>query len=739
MGFIPIAIASPSVAVSRLQGGKAMRHATHAMIALAVVCGMSSGSARAADVASAIAGVRAAAGGPLRVRQVRAGGPVAFLAADGDGIALPVAPAAAADLGARTFLQAHGALFGLDGAADAGVERSALDDLGMAHVRLRQERAGVPVAASGITIHLRGGRVVSALARTVSDAAGVDLQPTLAADAAAAQALALVSGERDGSPPSLGPPRLELFNRGLFEPGAEAPTRLAWFVEATAGPRREWIWIDARDGAVLLHFNQNAEALFRRVFDAMDTTAVPGTLARSEGDPPTGDAEVDHAYDYSGDTYTYYLTQHGRDSYDNAGAMMDATVSSTICGTPCLNAYWLGTQTIFGLYFANADDLVGHEWTHGVTQYEAGLIYFMESGAMNESFSDIFGETIDLLNGAGSDAPANRWWLGEDIAPPIAGIRYMADPTFFSDPGKMSDPQFVCNDGSEDSGGVHSNSGIGNHGYALMVDGGTYNGYTVTGIGLIKAGKIEYRALTQYLVPSSTYADKYDAMNQSCLDLIGTAGITAADCVEVQKALDAVEMSSPWPCVSGTPTPSPTFTQTPTTTPTATPTPACGAAPRAGCVDAAKAKVLIKHDAGNPDGDKLLWKWANGAAPIGVFGNPLRTVDYSLCVYENGGVGPSLVAKVPAGAGWSTPGGGKLNYQGDLSAGGIQKIKLKPGTSNGKILIKGRGPNLALTTTAPAQPLTLQLVRSGALDCWESVFTAPAAKATGTLFKDEIP
>src|SRR5512135_1885097 len=99
-------------------------------------------------------------------------------------------------------------------------------------------------------------------------------------------------------------------------------------------------------------------------------------------------------------------------------------------------------------------------------------------------------------------------------------------------------------------------------------------------------------------------------MNQSCLDLIGTVGITAADCVEVQKALDAVEMSSPWPCVSGTPTPSPTFTQTPT----ATPTPACGAAPRAGCADAAKAKVLIKHDAGDPTRDKLLWKWANGAA-----------------------------------------------------------------------------------------------------------------------------
>jgi Zn-dependent metalloprotease len=700
--------------------------------------------ASAADIDSAVAAARAAAAGPLRLRHTRPGGPVAFLAADGGGIAVavPRAVATGPDASARAFLQAHGGLFGLAGADDAGVERSTVDALGMAHVRLRQERAGVPVAASGMSLHLRHGRVVSALARTVSDADAVDLQPTIAGDIATAQALALIldlaGADSGGGAPSLTPPRLELFNRGLLDPGSDAPTRLAWFVEATAGPRREWIWVDARDGAVLLHFNQNPEALFRRVYDANDTPAIPGTLVRSEGDPPTGDPEADNAYAYSGDTYSYYLTQHGRDSFDDAGAIMDATVGSTLCGNPCLNAYWIGTQTVFGLFFANADDLVGHEWTHGVTQYEAGLIYFMESGAMNESFSDIFGETVDLLNGAGGDLPANRWWLGEDIAPPIAGIRNMLHPEFFTDPGRMSDPAFVCNDGSVDAGGVHSNSGVGNKAYALMVDGGTYNGYTVTGIGLIKAGKIEYRALTQYLLPSSTYADKYDAINQSCLDLVGVVGITAADCTEVQKALDAVEMSSPWPCVSGTPTPSPTFSDTPTATPTVTPTPACDSAPRAGCAAAAKGKLLLKHDAANSAKDKLLWKWANGPAPIGVFGNPIVEVDYSLCVYENG-TGPTLRFEIPSGTGWSTPGGGKLGYAGDLSADGIQKIKLKPGAANGKILIKGRGPNLGLTTAALAQPLTLQLVRSGSLDCWESVFTAPAVKATSTQFKDKIP
>jgi Zn-dependent metalloprotease len=689
-------------------------------------------------VGAAIERARTAAGGPVHVRRARPGGPVAFLSA-GAGIPLPPARAADPHAGARAFLDAHGALFGVSGADGATLARSAVDELGMAHVRLRQQQGGVPVAAAGITVHLRGGRVVSALARTVTDAGGVDLRPALSADRAAAVAGALMLDLQPDATPAPSPPRLELFNRGLFEPGADEPTRLAWFVEATAGPRREWIWVDARDGAVLLHFNQNSEALFRRVYDAMDTPAIPGVLVRSEGGPPSGLAEADNVYDYSADTHAYYLSEHGRDSFDGAGAIMDATVRSTLCGTPCLNAYWIGTQTVFGLFFANADDIVGHEWTHGVTQYEAGLVYFMESGALNESFSDIFGETVDLLNGAGLDAPANRWWIGEDIAPPLAGIRNMANPEFFSDPGRMGDPSFVCNDGSVDNGGVHSNSGVGNHAYALMVDGGTYNGFTVSGIGVSKAGRIEYRALTQYLVPSSTYADKYDAVNQSCLDLIGTAGITAGDCLEAQKALDAVEMSSPWPCVSGTPTPSPTFTPTPTASPTATPTPACAATPRAGCVAAAKGAVLIKHDAAKPAKDKLVWKWTNGTAPIGIFGNPINTVDYSLCVYESGGGGPTLVAEVPAGAAWSSPGGGKLKYAGDLSADGIQKILLKPGLGNAKIAVKGRGPGLGLASASFAQPLTLHLVQSGGLDCWESVFTAPAVKVTGTMFKDKIP
>ena len=116
----------------------------------------------------------------------------------------------------------------------------------------------------------------------------------------------------------------------------------------------------------------------------------------------------------------------------------------------------------------------------------------------------------------------------------------------------MSDPQFWCapmaGQSVGDSGGVHINSGIPNHAYALAVDGGSYNGRTVTGIGFPKAAKIWYRALTTYLTSGATFLDSYNALIQSCSDLTGTNGITAANCTQVTTALQAVEMNQTWGC-----------------------------------------------------------------------------------------------------------------------------------------------------------------------------------------------
>ncbi len=190
--------------------------------------------------------------------------------------------------------------------------------------------------------------------------------------------------------------------------------------------------------------------------------------------------------------------------------------------------------------FLVTDDVVAHELTHGVTEKESGLIYAFQQGAINESFSDIWGEFVDQTNGKGTDTAAVKWLMGEDTS--IGAIRNMKNPPAFKDPDRMGSPLYYT--GSQDSCGVHSNSGVGNKAAYLITDGDTFNGYTNTGIGIAKAAAIYYEAQTNILTLTSNYHSLYDALNTACATLTGGAdGITSADCVEVNKALLATEMN----------------------------------------------------------------------------------------------------------------------------------------------------------------------------------------------------
>jgi hypothetical protein len=205
-------------------------------------------------------------------------------------------------------------------------------------------------------------------------------------------------------------PRLEVFNRGMLE-ARPTPTHLAWFIEAGAH-RRAAVHLDrcphedATAGFQPAHRRPESLHLQRQW-----RKRAAGTLVRSEGQSPTADVDTDAAYNFSGDTYSYYFTQHGRDSYDGAGATLLSTVHYCPSNNNCNygNAFWNGTQMVYGNGFSAADDVAAHELTHAVTEHSANLFYYMQSGALNESFSDIFGETVDLLNGAGTDTAAVRW------------------------------------------------------------------------------------------------------------------------------------------------------------------------------------------------------------------------------------------------------------------------------------------------------------------------------------------
>src|SRR5262245_59844696 len=149
-----------------------------------------------------------------------------------------------------------------------------------------------------------------------------------------------------------------------------------------------------------------------------------------------------------------------------------------------------------------------------------------------------------------------RWLIGED-SPAFGGaIRDMWTPTCYGDPGKVSDAEYFC--ATDDAGGVHSNSGVPNHGYALLVDGGDYNGVTVPAIGLTKAAAIYFRAMTVYQTPTTKFTDHADALEASCTDLVGqpinalstdpddsavsNEVIEASDCVAVAAMAQAVEL-----------------------------------------------------------------------------------------------------------------------------------------------------------------------------------------------------
>jgi Zn-dependent metalloprotease len=489
--------------------------------------------------------------------EVSGTGLVSFLATV-PGAPIPLDQPGSAEERARAFLASYGAAFGAAPGVEMVTRRvSPVDEVGMEHVRFQQTFRGIPVTGGELTVHLRGQGVVAVNATTLAGLEGVATEPTVTAAEARILARDALEQGLGVTGAVLGEPRLELLNRGLLG-GRGWATTLSWFIEARKIDLREYLWIDARAGKVALQFSQLTDARDRKIYDGNDPGGgtygdLPGTLVRSEGGPVVvgpAAADANAAYDFSGDTYDYFQDEHGRDSYDGAGATLISTVRycPNAGDCPYANAFWNGVQMVYGAGFPAADDVDAHELTHAVTEHTAGLFYYMQSGALNESYSDIFGETVDLLNGAGTDTPGARWQMGEDV-PGFGAIRDMEDPTLFGDPGKVSDAEFVCGDDYRiDRGGVHSNSGVPNRAYSLMVDGGPYNGQTVAGIGLVKAGKIEYRALSRYLLSASDFLDNYHALRQSCQDLVGTAGITASDCTEVEKALDAVEMDQTWPC-----------------------------------------------------------------------------------------------------------------------------------------------------------------------------------------------
>ncbi|MCD9197309.1 M4 family metallopeptidase [Aeromicrobium wangtongii] len=249
----------------------------------------------------------------------------------------------------------------------------------------------------------------------------------------------------------------------------------------------------------------------RTISDAHGTQSLPGEVVRREGDDPTGDPAADEAYSGLGATYELFARAFDRASIDGAGLPLLATVHY---GRDYDNAFWDGDQMVFGDgdgqvfgRFTASLSVIGHELTHGVTQYTANLTYQGQSGALNESLSDVFGALVEQ-HARDQDAAEASWLIGEGLfTDQVQGtaLRSMKAPgTAYDDDVLGKDPQPATMDDyvqtSDDNGGVHINSGIPNHAFYLVAT-------ALGGHAWERAGRIWYDTLTAGLEPQTDFAD----------------------------------------------------------------------------------------------------------------------------------------------------------------------------------------------------------------------------------------
>jgi Zn-dependent metalloprotease len=279
---------------------------------------------------------------------------------------------------------------------------------------------------------------------------------------------------------------------------------------------------DARRGAL----GVPVTARQRTVYDAQGRDTLPGRTVRTEGGPPVGDVDVNEAYDGLGATFDFFADVYERNSIDDEGLHLDATVHYS---RHYDNAFWNGRQMVFGdgdgeLFnrFTISLDVIAHELTHGVTGDEARLVYLGQAGALNESISDVFGSLVKQYV-RGQTAAQADWLIGEGLfTAKVHGIalRSLKAPgTAFDDPLLGRDPQPATMAGyvrtSQDNGGVHTNSGIPNHAFYLAAT-------ALGGHAWEKAGRIWYETLRdRRLRPTATFVQFARATVQNAAHVFG--------------------------------------------------------------------------------------------------------------------------------------------------------------------------------------------------------------------------
>jgi Zn-dependent metalloprotease len=459
---------------------------------------------------------------------------------------------------AKEFLKAQKDLLKMTGTEDFEVLASIPDEkLKQSHFKLRESLRGLPVIGAEYIVHAdASGNVFAVNGRFVADK---DLPKKASVEASTALQTALTQLGIT-APQFVQPAEL------VYVVTDQSDAYLAWRSTVAyrdkQGPQLDIIYADATNGNLVLRDPQYKRIKYRFTYSADNTWNLPGRLVLTEGSPPSGDVPVDAAHDHVGVAYDYYIFVHGRNSWDDAGANL---VSTAHYGESYNNAYWNGNQVVYGdgdgFLFAplsQALDICTHEWTHAVTSRTANLAYSYESGALNEATSDILGSSAEAwIRGVS----ANTWKIGEDAFTPFTdgdALRFMNDPAAAGDRDFYPD-RFT---GSEDSGGVHTNSGIANLAFYLMVAGGTHpRGKTSNYVSAFSGDityslqvgeRVWYRALRYYMNSSTNFVGARNATAQAARDIYGMgAGDTVNSAWDAVGVPGSVSASNPFTYVRG--------------------------------------------------------------------------------------------------------------------------------------------------------------------------------------------
>jgi Zn-dependent metalloprotease len=432
-------------------------------------------------------------------------------------------------------------------ATDLVVQRTSRDELGHTHIRYAQTRNGLPVFGHELILHVDASGRVYAANGSARDGEPVPMPSRARMPPEALTRAALESTQ--GGMRVEGEPRL-LYARSTVDQRLKLAFDVVVLGEDLGAPVRDHVFLDALDGSFVQRYSDIHHLRNRAVYSANGTTSLPGTLKRSEGGPLSADPVVNKAYDNLGITYDCYKTLFGRDSYNNAGAKMTASVHY---GISFDNAFWDGTQLACGdgtgVTFdplCNDMDVVTHEFTHAVVSYTSNLTYAGEPGGLNESLSDVFSAVCESWSTGTWSMGPDIWKIAEDVYTPGTpgdAVRYMDDPAtggamdYYTSPPPTS-PSDLMN--------------ISNLAFALLSKGGVHprgkSPISVSAIGIEKAGRIFYYANTNLFTASTTFAQAKTYTEQAASLL----GYSPAEQASVSQAWQAVGVTSapPPPCTS---------------------------------------------------------------------------------------------------------------------------------------------------------------------------------------------